>query len=55
MRKKHKPGAFTETYLEYLHQTRNYLLVQKQLLDSVLYWYILPGYDTYDVIFMGFG
>jgi hypothetical protein len=41
--KKHKPGALTETYLEYLYQTRNYLLVQKQLLDSVLTWYILPA------------
>ncbi len=41
--KKHKPGAFTETYLEYLHKTRDYLVIQKQLLDSVLYWYILPG------------
>jgi hypothetical protein len=41
--KKHKPVALTETYLEYLHQTREYLRVQKQLIDSVLYWYILPA------------
>jgi hypothetical protein len=32
--RKHKPGALTENYLQYLHQ--------KQLLDNVLYWYILP-------------
>lgn len=41
--KKKKPGAFTETYLDYLRKTREYLMLQKQMLDSVLYWYILPG------------
>ena len=41
--KKHKPSAFTETYLEYLYKTRQYLNIQKQLLDNVLYWYILPA------------
>jgi hypothetical protein len=41
--RKHKPGALTETYLEYLYKTRDYLKLQKQLLDSVLYWYILPA------------
>lgn len=53
--KKHKPGAFTETYLDYLHKTRNYLLVQKQLLDSVLYWYILPGMTLTMLFTLGFG
>lgn len=41
--KKHKPSAFTETYLEYLYKTKEYLKIQKQMLDNVLYWYILPG------------
>jgi hypothetical protein len=41
--KKHKPSAFTETYLEYLYKTREYLKIQKQLVDNVLYWYILPA------------
>lgn len=40
--KKHKPGALTETYMEYLYKTREYLNIQKKLIDSVLYWYILP-------------
>jgi hypothetical protein len=40
--KKHKPGAFTESYLEYLHKTREYIQIQKQLVENVLYWYILP-------------
>jgi hypothetical protein len=41
--KKHKPGAFTETYLEYLYKTREYIKIQKQMLDNVVYWYILPA------------
>lgn len=53
--KKHKPGALTETYLEYLHQTRDYLIIQKQLLDSVLYWYILPGITLTMLFVLGFG
>lgn len=40
--KRHKPSAFTETYLEYLYKTREYLNIQKQLVDNVLYWYVLP-------------
>lgn len=41
--KKHRPSAFTETYLEYLYKTRDYLNIQKQLLNNILYWYILPA------------
>jgi hypothetical protein len=52
--KKHKPGAFTETYLEYLHKSREYLSIQKQLLDSVIYWYILPGTALLFLFLMGF-
>ncbi|HET9055888.1 MAG TPA: hypothetical protein VFN30_03470 [Chitinophagaceae bacterium] len=53
--KKHKPGALTETYLEYLHKTRDYLVIQKRLLDSVLYWYILPGVALTMLFVFGFG
>jgi CDP-diglyceride synthetase len=41
--KKHKPGAYSENYHDYLLKTRDYLRIQKRLLDSVIYWYILPG------------
>jgi hypothetical protein len=41
--KKHKPGAFTESYLDYLYKTREYLKIQMNLIDSVLNWYILPA------------
>lgn len=53
--KKNKPSAFTETYLEYLHKTREYLHIQKQLLDSVFYWYILPGMTLTMLFVLGFG
>jgi hypothetical protein len=52
--KKHKPGAFTETYIEYLYKTRAYLQIQKQLMDSVVYWYILPGMLLVILFLMGF-
>jgi hypothetical protein len=41
--KKQKPAAFNETYLQYLYKTRDYLKIQKDLVDSVLSWYILPA------------
>ncbi|MBL0745217.1 hypothetical protein [Chryseolinea lacunae] len=41
--RKHKPTAFTETYLQYLYKSREYLNIQKQMLDNILYWYILPA------------
>jgi CDP-diglyceride synthetase len=52
--KKHQPGAFTETYLEYLYKTREYLHIQKKLLDNVIYWYILPGMTLVLLFVMGF-
>ncbi len=52
--RKHKPGEFTESYMEYLHKTREYLRVQKHLLDSVIYWYILPGFGLVSLFLAGF-
>ncbi len=40
--KKYKPSAFTESYFDYLKKTREYLKVQKELLNSKIYRYILP-------------
>lgn len=53
--KRYKPSAFTETYLEYLYKTREYLKIQKQLLDSVLYWYILPAMTLIFLFILGPG
>ena len=52
--KKIKPSAVTETYLDYLYKTRAYLNAQKRLLDSVLYWYILPSLSGLTLFLLGF-
>lgn len=39
----HKTGSITDNYSEYLNKTREHLIVQKQLLDTVLWWYVLPA------------
>lgn len=52
--RKHKPGAFFESYLEYLRQTREYLRVQKQMMDKIIYWYILPGICLTMLFVLGF-
>lgn len=51
--KKHKPGVVTETYLGYLHKTREYLLIQKRLLDNIFYWYIAPCFLLVTLFLMG--
>lgn len=52
---KQKPVTLYDSYLEYLGKSRDYLLVQKHLLDTVLYWYILPGVTLTMMFFLGFG
>jgi len=52
--RKHQPSAYTETYLEYLYKTRKYLGVQKRLLDTVIYWYVLPGMAFIFLFLAGF-
>lgn len=52
--RKHKPGAMTETYQDYLYKMRNYISVQKTLLDTVLYWYLLPGFALMLLFLAGF-
>ena len=52
--KKNKPCAVTENYLEYLHKTKEYLYIQKKLLDNVIYWYILPSMTFMFLFLLGF-
>lgn len=52
--KKYKPNSLTETYLEYLYKTREYLLKQKHLLDTVLYWFVIPFVVFTLLFFLGF-
>ena len=41
--REYKPTPLTETYIDYLHKSREYLQIQKRLSDTVTYWYILPS------------
>lgn len=52
--KKHQPAKFTETYLDYLHKSRSYVVIQKHMLDTVLYWYILPAWACLSLFIAGF-
>lgn len=52
--KKHKPTEFTETYIDYLYKTKDFLNAQKKLLNTVLYWCILPLSLGAVLILMGF-
>jgi len=53
--KKHKPVSFADSYLEYLYKSREYLKVQKELLDNILYWYILPAMTLMFMFILGPG
>lgn len=52
--KKNRPGAFTETYLEYLYKSKQLLLDQKHLMGTVLYWSIIPFVIFTCMFFIGF-
>lgn len=52
--KKHKPTDFTETYIDYLYKTKDHLNAQKKLVDTVLYWAILPMFPGLVLFLMGF-
>jgi len=51
---KNEPKDFTGTYWEYLHNTKNYLFDQKQLIDTALYWSTIPGISICILFFIGF-
>lgn len=51
--KKQKPGDLTETYRDYLIKSKEYLNVQKKLLDTVLYWYFMPTAFGIVLFFIG--
>jgi len=52
--RKHKPSAFTESYLEYLHKTKDYLHIQVRLIESAFYWYLLPVFVIVNLFMAGF-
>ena len=51
--KKNEPKDFTGTYLEYLHKTKIFLLDQKQLIDTGIYWAIIPAISFCILFFLG--
>lgn len=52
--KKDEPKDFTGTYSDYLHKTKIFLVGQKHLTDSSLYWTIIPGIVICILFFLGF-
>ena len=52
--KKNEPKDFTGTYSEYLRKNKSFLLGQKQLTDTALYWAIIPGISLCILFFLGF-
>ncbi len=51
--KKFKPSDLEKNYLEYLKKTREYLNIQKQLLETAVYWLVLPIYPILLLFFSG--
>jgi len=52
--KKSRPGSrFTGSYLEYLRKSKELILNQKQLMDTVLYWAIIPFVVLTSMFFIG--
>lgn len=52
--KKYKPGRVTETYVDYLYKTREYLQIQRRMLDSVHLWFLLPSMMLVFLFLAGF-
>jgi fumarate reductase subunit C len=52
--KKHKPSVLHETYLDYLSKSRKYVAAQKRLLETALYWYILPATMLCTIFILGY-
>lgn len=53
--RKHEQAGLTGSYLDYLHQEKKHLEMQKHLQETVLYWYVLPGHICVTLFTLGFG
>ena len=51
--KKNKPSAMTGTYLDYLQKNRRFLMDQKELMDTILYWAVIPMITLVSLFFIG--
>jgi hypothetical protein len=52
--KRNKPKTSEGTYLHYLRKSRLWLLDEKELLDTVLYWELIPFVLSTTMFFLGF-
>lgn len=52
--KKNKPGYMAGTYMEYLQKNKRFLLDQKELMDTILYWAITPMVILVSLFLIGF-
>jgi hypothetical protein len=52
--KEYKPGDLTETYVNYLYKTREYLQIQKRMLDSLHVRFLLPSMILVFLFLSGF-
>jgi hypothetical protein len=50
---KHGRVSFNNTYLQYLYNHKLYVQDQLNLLETVLYWYILPFYVSVSLMVVG--
>ncbi len=54
--KKHKPRVdLTLSFREQLENQKAYMLQQARLLDTVLYWYLLPPFIANAILVLGLG
>ena len=51
--KKNKPDRLSGSYLEYLKKNRRFLMDQKELMDTVLYWAVIPLIVLVSLFFIG--
>ena len=51
--KRSKPNSMTGTYLEYLQKNRQFLMDQKELMNTVLYWAVIPMITLVSLFFAG--
>ncbi|MCK9423096.1 MAG: hypothetical protein M0Q38_10900 [Bacteroidales bacterium] len=51
--KKHKPDNYALPIKDYLVKYRMYLVKERNLLDNVIYWYLLPPFISSVLFFIG--
>lgn len=50
--RKYKPDV-TDNYIQYLHKSKAHLIAQKKMLETVLWWYVLPAQSGVTLFCLG--